>query len=159
MMNKKGQDEMVGFAIISIIIGVIILIVIGFMVNTTDKTNVQDYEIESFIQTSLQYTTECQDSFGFASITDLVISCNREEKCLNEKDSCEILNSTLSGLVENGWNVGEQSSVKGYEFDIKTGEQSTLNFKEGNQTANYKSAFQTFARNGEDYTITLSLYS
>jgi len=158
-MNKKGQEEMVGFAVISIIIGVIILVVIGFMVNKKDTNLTADYEIESFIQSSLQYTSECQDSLGFVSLQELIISCRREETCLDGKSSCDALNSTLKGLVENAWTVGDQSSIKGYEFDIKTGEQSTLNFKKGNQTANYISGFQSFARNGQDYTLSLNLYS
>ena len=159
MMNKKAQDEMVGFVVIVIIIGVVLLIFIGFMVNTSDKTVVQDSEIESFMQASLQYTTGCQDNLGFIPIQELIISCENREICLDEKNSCAVLNSTLSNLIEKGWNVGVQSAIKGYEFNIRVREQSILNFKKGNQTANYKSAFQNFARNGVDYTLSLNLYS
>jgi hypothetical protein len=161
MMNKKAQDEMVGFAVIVIIVGVIFLIAIGFMINTPDKTVVQDYEIESFIQSSLQYTTDCQNNLGFTSLQETIISCENGEICLDGKSSCEVLNSTLDNIIKKGWNVGSQSAVKGYEFDVQIGEESnlSLSFKDGNQTSNYKSAFQNFARNGVDYTISLNLYS
>jgi hypothetical protein len=159
MMNKRAQDEMVGFAVIVIIIGVIILIAIGFMVNSPDKSVVQDSEIESFIQASLQYTTNCQDNLGYLSVQEVIISCQSGEICLDGNSSCSVLNSTLSNLVEKGWNVGTQSAIKGYAFNVKVGQENTLDFKKGNLTANYKAGFQSFARNGVDYSLSLNLYS
>jgi hypothetical protein len=159
IINKKGQDEMIGFAVIVIIIGVIILIAIGFMVNRPDKSAVQDSEIESFIQSSLQYTTDCQDNLGYLSVQELIISCQSAESCLDGINSCAVLNSTLGNLIEKGWNVGTQSAIKGYEFNVKVGEESTLDYKKGNLTADYKAGIQSFARNGVDYSLSLNLYS
>jgi hypothetical protein len=159
MMNKKAQDEMVGFAVIVIIIGVILLVAIGFLVNTRNESVVQDYEVESFIESSLQYTTECQDSLGYLSIQELIISCKNSEICLNGNSSCDTLNNTLGEITKEGWNVGEQSPIKAYEFSIMTDDQIQLTFNEGNKTANYKAGMQNFARNGVEYGVTLNLYS
>jgi hypothetical protein len=157
--NRSGQDEMVGFAVIVILIGVIVLVAIGFLVNTKNETVVQDYEIESFIQASLQYTTDCQYGIGYLSVKEVIISCQNNEICQNENNSCIVLNSTLKNLIEKGWNVGSQSAIKGYELNVKTGNENTLNFKKGNQTADYKAGIQSFTRNGIDYSISLNLYS
>jgi hypothetical protein len=159
MINKKGQDEMVGFAIIIIIIGVIILIAIGFLVNTREENAIQDYEIESFIESSLQYTTDCQDSLGFISIRELIIECSNNNLCLGGNSSCYVLNYTLSRMIKKGWTVSPQSSIKAYEFFAMADNQSIIMFKEGNKTADYKSGIQSFARSGVEYSTSLNLYT
>jgi len=159
MINKKAQEEMVGFAVIVIIIGVILLVAIGFLVNSKNEGVVEDYEVESFIESSLQYTTECEDNLGYLSIQELIISCKNEEICLNEKNSCEILKETLGEMTREGWSVGEQSPIKAYEFNIMADDQIQLTFNEGNKTLNYKAGMQNFARNGVEYGVTLNLYS
>jgi len=158
-MNKKAQDEMVGFAVIVIIIGVIILIAVGFLVNTREETAVEDYEIESFIESSLQYTTDCQNSLGFISMKELIIECWNKDLCIGGNSSCDVLNKTLGKMIKKSWTVGQQSPVKGYEFTVRADNASVIGFSEGNKTANYKSGMQSFARSGVEYSTSLNLYT
>ncbi len=156
--NRSGQEEMVGFVVIVVIVSVVLLVLLGFLLRSPDKSAVESYEVESFIQSALQYTSECENQIEFLSIQDLIVACEREEKCLDERDSCEILNESLKGIIENAWNINEQSAVKGYKFSISVGEQERLLFKKGNETRNYKGAFQDFAKRGNNYEVSLNVY-
>ena len=158
--NRSGQEEMVGFAIILVIVSVIVLVLLGFMLNNPkDAGAVESYEVESFIQSSLQYTTDCETYLGFLPIKDLIIDCESEGKCLDERESCNVLNSTLNDLISKSWNVGEKSAIKGYKLKIIIDEQEKLILQEGNETETYKGGFQDFPRRGRNYEIFLNVYS
>ena len=159
MMNKKGQEEMVGFAIILVIISVIFLLVLGFSLRKTNEVVLESYEVESFIGAGLQYTTDCEDYSEFLDIQDLIVSCNNEEYCLDGRNACSVLNSTLKDLIVNSWDIKKGSSIKGYKMELKTKEKDILSFLEGNETSNSKGDFQEFARKNEEYLVYLTLYS
>ncbi|VVB83672.1 Uncharacterised protein [uncultured archaeon] len=159
MRDKLAQEEMVGFAVIVVIVGVILLILLSFLIKTPDQTIVQDSEIESFIESSLQYTTDCDSQIGFLPVQELIISCENGDICIDGRDSCDVLKSNLGNMVTKGWNVGTQSAVKGYEFKITADEQEKIKFQGGNKTASYQGAFQDFTRGGTDYQVSLNLYS
>jgi len=157
--NKLGQEEMVGFAVIVVIVGVILLIFLAFLLNSSDEEVVESYEIESFIQSALQFTTDCENEIRFLSVQDLVVSCNKKENCLDGRNSCKVLNSTLISLTENGWQAGNGSAIKGYNLKVIVDETVNLEIKEGNETSNYKSGFQGFAKSGSNYEVSLDIYS
>jgi hypothetical protein len=150
---------MVGFAVIVVIVGVILLVALGFMVTRSDEEVVESYEIESFIQSALQVTTDCENEIKFLSVQDLIVACDRTNKCLDERDSCDVLNSTLKDLIESGWQAGEESAVKGYNLQVSIDKQIKFEIKKGNETNNYKSGFQGFPKSGSDYEVSLNIYS
>jgi hypothetical protein len=153
MMNKKAQDEMVGFAVILVIVSVVLLVVLGFALRSPNESKLESYEVESFIEASLQYTTECKNYLGFMPVQDLIISCEAEGTCTDGKNSCDILNSTLDNLITKSWNVVQGSPVKGYELQIKSGDLERLDEN------NSKGDFQDFARKDKTYEISLVIYS
>lgn len=157
--NKKAQEEMVGFAIIMIIVSVGLLILLSFLIRSPSKGSTESFQIESFIQSALQYTSDCENEIEFLSVQKLIISCDNKEKCLDKRDSCEALNSTLIGLVNNGWNAGNQSAVKGYNLKITAEGQEELGVSKGNETSNSKGGFQDFVRGGRNYEISLNVYN
>jgi hypothetical protein len=158
MINKKAQEEIVGFVIIVVIVSVALLILLGFMLRGSDNEAVESYEIENFIQSSLQYTSDCADYTEFLSVQELIIACENNENCLNGEKSCKVLNETLTGLIEKGWNINKESAIKGYLFKIIIDEQEGLVLQEGNETKNYKGGFQPFASRGKDYEVSLNIY-
>ena len=136
--NSRAQEEIVGFALIIIIVAVILLVFLSFYLRSSDKETIESYEAESFIASSLQYTTECRDNFGYLSVKDLILDCYEDEKCLDDTDTCEVLNSSLKGILEKSWDIGENTPVKGYEFRIISDEKEILSLKQGNITGNSK---------------------
>jgi len=144
--NKSGQEEMIGFALIMIVVVVILLIFVGFSLRNSQKETVKSYEVESFIQAFLQYTTNCVDGYEprYYSIRKLITACKNKEVCLGGQNTCEVLNSTLSEIIEKSWQVGENLPVKGYELKILSNNKEILFIQEGNSTSNSKGAVQYF---------------
>jgi hypothetical protein len=156
--TRKGQEEMVGFIVIVIIVSVVLLVLLGFMLRAPNKAS-EDYKIESFIESALQYTSSCETDIDFLSVQNLIVSCERESACLNGENSCDVLNETLNNLVKSAWNVNNQSAVKGYKLGIMAGERGVLMLQEGNETRNYKGGMQDFAKSGDSFEISLNVYS
>jgi hypothetical protein len=156
--NKKGQEEMVGFVVIVVIVAVVLLILLGFLLRSSDTSAVQDYEIESFIEAGLQYTSDCAGYLEFLTVEDLIVSCKEERACGDGRSSCDVLNDTLIGLIKAGWPVSNESAIKGYKFSIMAEEEGRLLLEEGNETSNYKGAFQDLPKGAITYEISLKIY-
>ena len=160
-MKRKAQEEMVGFALIIIIVAVILLVFIGFSLRNPQKENIESYEIESFIQAFLQYTTNCRDlnNLEYLSVQDLIFDCSNNEKCLDERDTCEVLDSTLTGIVEESWKVDGDRPVKGYELNItRNGIEVIPSLNKGDITKNYKGSTQDFVKGGNSIEIFFIAY-
>jgi hypothetical protein len=158
LAKKNGQEEMVGFALIVIILAVIILIFIGFAIRSPDKDAVQSYEAESFVQSTLQHTTDCRDNLEFLTIQKLIFRCNEEAECLDDRETCDVLKQTLQDLVEESWKV-ENRPLEGYELKIMVENTELLNLNQGNKTRNYKGAVQDFSKGGNSVVLLLNIYS
>ncbi len=147
---KKAQEEMVGFAVIVGIVAVVILFLLVIYLRNSGTDVENSYEAESFVQAVLQYTTECESNYENLSIEKIIIACSNNERCLDsEKNACEILNSSLIGILEENWGVGEESPVKGYEMRIKLDEREIFYSEKGNKTRDYKGAIQILPRKTE----------
>jgi len=127
-IKKKGQEELVGFALIIILVSIILLVLLGFSLKKPNKEIVESYEAESFVQSLLQYTSECTKSSetDYLSVDELIFSCTNRELCFNGIESCEILNSTLHNLIEKSWEIGENNLYKGYEFIVRQDEKNLI---------------------------------
>ncbi|MEK6925793.1 MAG: hypothetical protein AABW50_00795 [Nanoarchaeota archaeon] len=140
---KKAQEEMLGFALIVVILAVIMLIFLGFSLNKENK-EIDSYEIESFVTVLSHYTSTCQDNRGnFLEIKDLIANCDKEESCLSGEKSCKVLNSTITGILDTSWKITENSPVKGYYFGILVNNRSLDSFdkiERGNQTSDSRGA-------------------
>lgn len=155
---KLAQEEMVGFALIVVIVAVIILIFLGFTIRNKSNTDTQSYEVESFLQAVLQYTTECKDYSGYLSVQKLIIECDRGRACLDERGSCEVLNSTLSKIVKESWKIEGDRPIKGHSLNITSDQEEVLSISGGNFTKNSKRAFQDFSKSGNSIEITFNAY-
>ena len=148
--STKAQEEIVGFALIIIIVAIVILFLLSISLKKSGKENVESYEADSFLQTTLQYTAECGPEKRVFSVQELIFLCDEEKPCfeaeparnLEEIKSCDILNQTVRGILEQSWKTGQNQPVKGYEFKIASNTKEILFIKEGNITGNYKGALQ-----------------
>jgi len=164
--STKAQEEMIGFALIIIIVAVILLVFLGFMLNNSDRSSVESYEVNSFLGAVMQYTTDCEDYVrGPRLVRDLVFDCYFEKECVDGRKSCDVLNQTLSEIIENDpkWQVGESSPVNGYVLNIlfgEEGESQLMVLSKGILDGTKKSGAQSFSKSsGEEYTIFFETYS
>ncbi len=162
-LGKKAQEEMIGFALIVVLVSVILLIFIGFSLrDEKGKENVESYEVESFIQAMMQYTTDCKDNQGYVDIQKLIFMCNSGESCINSElsgeNSCSVLNSTLKEILNESWKVGEEWPAKGYEFEIIVGDEELVKIVKGSVSSSFKGASQDFFKGGKTFEIAFNVY-
>jgi len=155
---KKGQEEMVGFILIVVVVSVILLFFLGISLQDKEK-GIESREVENFISSFLPYTTECEIKSKDVSIKNLVFECVDREVCANGKSSCGVLEDTLSGLVNVSWEVEEGNPNKGYSLKILSNGGTLLELKEGNLTGLYKGSLQNFAKSGDTVDIMFRVYS
>lgn len=156
--DKHGQEEIVGFAVIIIIVSVILLFLLSFYLGRDSGSGVESFEANSFVQSVLHVTTECQDSLGYHDVQSLISECSNDQLCQGGEESCDVLNSTLKEIVDSGWQVGENRPVKGYEFLIQSNQREILNLTEGNETGNYRGAVQSYTLRGDKIDISFRAY-
>lgn len=145
-INNKAQHEIVGFILIVVIVVIIGLFLLVFYLRQPVVKH-ESLDLQNFLQASMTYTTGCVISIEPLDMQELIKSCYKNEKCLNEKMACEVLNNTLSELVHESWLVSEKKPVNAYSLDIyyeessflesktsKKEKQEILNLQEGNCT-------------------------
>jgi|GEM_PF-533405 len=125
MRNIKGQEEMVGFVLIMVIVAVVFLIFLGIFIRRGAPTEVNDArDLSQFLDSIMEYTTECavQPEPAFATVADLARYCRAGDLCSNSnKSACEVLKSVLGGALdasEDVLNVGEDRPYNGYILNI-----------------------------------------
>lgn len=156
MKSKKAQQEMVGFALIVVIVSVLILIFFVFALKKNTDFE-QSYEVEAFIQAFLQQTTNCSTDYypNYEDIQGLIFECGKNSVCLGGISSCEILNLTIEKLLKDSLQVGEEFPMKAYSLEIFYLGDDLMFFEKGELTKNNKGAVQKF----QDADISLTFYS
>lgn len=157
MKNKRAQEEIVGFTVIVIIVSIILIFFLVF--SLSDKVETDSYEAESFLQSSLHYTSSCADNGDFLPVQELIVSCYKEERCDNEQEACVVLNETLKSILEESWQTGQDFPVKGYKLEIFSDKEAILSIQEGNITGSYKGAQQILPESTVSMRILFNLYS
>ena len=157
-MPRRAQEEMVGFVLIMVIVAILLVIFIGFSLRTSQKSEVESYEVESFIRSTLQYTTDCKDNLGYLTVTKLIEGCISSEKCLDDRDMCLVLTRDINELVGVSWRI-QNRPIVGYEFNILSENEEIIPaIVQGNSTNNYKAGFETFSRGGSPILVRLKVY-
>ncbi|MFA5953861.1 MAG: hypothetical protein WC812_04675 [Candidatus Pacearchaeota archaeon] len=122
MKNKKAQEEMIGFALILVIIGVIILVF--FTISIKNKTTVEEsYVTDNFIQALLQHSTDCAENYetDYLDFRRLINKCANSGtgKCFQSSWTyCESLEKNLNSTLKNSWQISSDSYYKAYVLKI-----------------------------------------
>jgi len=101
MNLKRGQQEMVGFILIVVLV---IFALMVFLIISANKplVSVDSPATKSLMSSILAYTTDCVFSEPYkTNVMELMIGCYEEDKkCVNiNKGACEYLNETLSNVM------------------------------------------------------------
>ncbi len=116
---KRGQEEIVGFVVIMVIVAIVFLIFLGISIRTDTGSVSENPQVRDFLESSMEYTTDCATRFApdYSTIGELFEECHSGSRCLDGKDSCEALNLTLSSLFDSAWHIDNRTAIKGYEFN------------------------------------------
>lgn len=158
-LGKKGQEEMVGFMIIVVIVALVLLFFLVF--SWQSETQGEDsLEAASFLQSALSYTTDCHNGIRYLALDDLIAACYREENCgSSEEYSCDVLNQTLEGILEESWPVGAEERYKGYNFEVRADNSTLIAVSEGNTTNTYKGTRQILPVSSVNIQVSFTAYS
>ena len=138
--HKKAQNEIIGFAVIIVIVAVIGLVFLALSLGRGGVDKKTSIETSDFLQSSMHYTTNCTIDYipNYKNIQDLIKSCYKNQKCLNDKMACEELQKTYSEIVRDSFQVSDISKNKAYKLNIyyedldAENNEYIMNFTEGN---------------------------
>lgn len=169
---------MIGFGLIIVLVAVIMLVFLWFSSTQQGEENLDDSEIQNFLTSYTQYTSNCSSEFGRGkrSIRQLATSCNPQDNQKNACGSnsvCGKLNSTSERILNESWQVGPNRPQKGYEFIIKRNEEvsdeqgqaqsapeTITNITAGNLTSSsYRGGSRKFSQSGYEFDIIMRVYS
>ena len=158
-MRKKAQEEIVGFALILVLVAVIALIFLGISLRKPIGVG-ESKNIENFLEASLIYTTTCQpNAENIYDLKGLISACYRQDNCLDGEDSCSVLNQTIIRLVESSFNVQETSVIKGYRYSVKIQNNTFTSWENGIKTGEITAGESSLYSSGDKLSIRLELYS
>lgn len=169
--KKRGQEEMIGFGLIIVIVAVILLVFLWYSSTQQGEENLDSSEVENFLNSYTAYTSSCSDKISsFRTVEDLVKDCDPQDqsKECGDKGICQALNDTTKKILNESWQVGPNRPEKGYEFKIKETKKDSdgvvgliTDIEKGNVSkSTYKGSSRTIPGSGDsNYDIVLRIYS
>lgn len=119
MKFRRGQEEIVGFVVIIVIVAVAALVFLGIGIRDNDGGDVfESVDVSQFLESAMEYTSDCSVRFDgdYRDVGELFRECNSGSRCLDGKDSCEVLENLLREIMDTSWEIGEDRPLKGYYF-------------------------------------------
>ena len=123
IINKRGQEEMVGFVLVMVVVAVIFLVFLGISLrNPVVEVGKESREVQMFLSSLLDISSDCALGFepNFADVDTLISECHQSsgKKCVDDRRVCDIAEEVVGAALKQGWHVGNASVLKGYEFVV-----------------------------------------
>ena len=117
-IKKKGQEEIVGFVVIVVLVAVVFVVILGLYMNQNHPaTERESRDVEQFLGSAMEYTSNCEVGSRYFSLGELVRECYDDSECDSGEDGCGVLSRTLQEIIETNWKIGEDRPSKGYIFN------------------------------------------
>ncbi|MDD5191571.1 MAG: hypothetical protein PHH54_02890 [Candidatus Nanoarchaeia archaeon] len=145
--KNKSQSEIVGFAVIIVIVTVIGLIFLSISIGRGEKIERTSVEISDFLQSTMYHTTNCTTTFtpNYESIQELIKACYRNENCINlDKQACAVLEEDYSKIVKHSFNVSDDSRNKAYKLEIYYENRREVNASSASRASSNKEEIMNF---------------
>jgi len=88
-INRKGQEEIVGFVVIVVLVAVVFLVVLGLYLRRDVSVIQRDSgDVKQFLESTMEYTTECTigSDDEHISVSELLGNCYNKEECVSGGD-------------------------------------------------------------------------
>lgn len=159
MILRKGQEEIVGFVVVVVLIAVVALVFLSFSLRTDVQTR-ENVGLSYLVESVAEYTTSCAlyAAPDYASIGELYRACYEHTLCADGIESCLVLNQTLLPLLNQSLRIGENRPLKGYTITITAFEQGAgaerrsvpiLSHTEGNCSTGTQRGSSDFRASGQ----------
>lgn len=121
MINRRGQEEMVGFVLVVVIVAILFLVLLGIFVRQGPESYEEESrEIGQFLDSAMEFTTGCALSYepNYVNLGELIEVCHSGlQRCVSGSEACEVLEEDIGGMLEGSFNVVNGSVIKGYRFE------------------------------------------
>ena len=118
--SRKGQEEIVGFVLIVVIIAVALVIFLGIKLRNPEPVQKESEILYQFIESAMEQTTDCvlRENGKNLAMGELIKECDSlGNSCLNGQTSCDVARSTMDDMLKAAWKVGPDYPTKGYELN------------------------------------------
>lgn len=152
--SKEGQEEMIGFVLIIVLVAIVAVVFLGIQIRKSPEMETSR-EISSFLSSSLMYTTKCKtEPENIRNIENLIRDCGREESCLDGRPTCEVLNKTMANILKRNFPLNKYG---GYRFRVyRENKTSIINLKRGNESVDMEG--EKVDIGGSGLKVSLRLY-
>jgi hypothetical protein len=128
MFKKRGQEEIVGFVLIMVLVAVVFLVFLGIYLRNPVVQERKSENIYQFLESSMEQTTSCailgrQELLDLGDLLSECYSSNIE--CSDGNESCFVLNNTFENMLENSFVYGGEYPLKGYSLETEYSINST----------------------------------
>jgi hypothetical protein len=117
-MLNKGQEEIVGFVAIVVLVAIVGVIFLGIFLRSGGEDFTKDsVTAYQFLESLMEHSTECKiiENGNPLNVQRLLSECySTNNNCFEKESSCKELNKTLMEILEKSWVVDEKSVIKGY---------------------------------------------
>ena len=146
-IKNSGQQEMVGFVLI------VVVVVVGLMIFLVwaafrDPTDMDDMEVNNMLSSILSYTTNCNAATNLRpdDMRTLFRSCFESRNCNNlNRDACEYLNETLIEVMDSL--LMSETTIASYQIEFlerdERGSKGIYRLSEGNCSSGLISGAQS----------------
>jgi len=161
MFKRKGQQEMVGFILIVVLvmIGLMVFLVISLK---TSPDEADSLEVENMLGAIMSHTTECAIPSVpyYETFEDLFKSCYENDDCAGiNQSACEYLNKTLQEMLRDL--MATEAIVSAYQLDFSVAgdvrQEGLLRIFEGDCTGEVLGAQRKISAGAEDLIIRLKI--
>src|SRR3989344_4010627 len=128
ILNKRAQEEIVGFVLIVIIVVIAGVILLGIFLRQPESNSQESKDIYHFLESAMEITTSCATSYepAYSKLSELFKYCFEGlSTCTSGDIPCDVLNRTLTQTIDSSFFVNEQAEIKGYQFQSSYSTNST----------------------------------
>jgi len=157
-MKSKGQQEIVGFVLIVVlvVVGLMVFLVISLRDSSVDDDSVV---VRNLLGAVMKHTTECAIIYepDYDDFEDLFKSCYSGDDCKNlGMSACDYLNESLGDVL--GDLMASDASVGFYELDFFVSEgDGLLRISEGNCSGSVSAAQRKIVSGSDSLVIRMKV--
>ena len=163
MKSKRGQQEIVGFVLIVVLVVVGLMVFLIISLRDSDEQE-KSVEVGNMLDAIMKHTTECAVVYepDYDSFEDLFKSCHEGDQCSNlGLSACDYLNESLAAVLDGMF--ATEAKVVAYQVDFlvkdDAGEDGILRILEGNCTGSVSSAQRSVVSHSDSLVIRLRICS
>ena len=127
--TKKTQMEILGLAVIILLVSMAILFVVKFVLMSPQNNIKKDYTFNQLASNELSAILRSSTTCKGTDVTELLQDCATYNNihCENNQDSCEFSRDTIAFLLSNTLDVWKKS----YLLDVSLNGNNLMTFKNG----------------------------